>query len=114
MSRSKFGPRTEYCENQCGRRLTDPLELWRQKAMVAHILPKAIFPSVVIHPLNRWFACLQCHHDYDDKGWLYAETMPVWTVCLERYEQFMTALKVGEHRHLPESLRTLLDNSLTL
>lgn len=107
----QFQQRTEFCENCRKVRLTDPQELWRQKAMVAHILPKKLFPSVATHPLNRWFGDLQCHTDFD-RGWGHAMQMPVWDLCVERYTQFMTLISVGEHRHLPEPLRQLLDKSL--
>lgn len=114
--RLQFEQRTEFCENGCGKRLTDPLELWRQKAMVCHILPKneeAGFPSVALHPDNRWFGCWDCHTQYD-RSWADAIRMPVWQTCVERFVKFMHAISVGEHRRLPEPLRDIIDASFGL
>lgn len=54
------------CE-ECGKPLVFS-QSWMIKAAIAHILPKAIFETVRIHPQNRWFGCLDCHTDYDNRG----------------------------------------------
>ncbi len=60
------------CENGCGARL-QAITLTKAKFMICHIVPKEHFKSVMVHPLNRWFGCWQCHHDYDS-SWASAAT----------------------------------------
>lgn len=96
------------CENGCRHKLVAK-ETWRLKAFVCHILPKKTFESVMLHPLNRWFGCLDCHHNYDDKGWSYAVTMKVWPVVAERFTQFMNHIKDTELRKLPDCFRVLME-----
>jgi hypothetical protein len=103
--------RPKYCENRCGNKLIGQ-ETWRLKAFVCHIVPKKTFKSVMLHPLNRWFGCLDCHHDYDDKGWTHAVTMPVWPVCVERFKEFMTLISDTEVRKLPVPLLEILNATL--
>lgn len=100
--------RPAYCENGCGNRLIGQ-ETWRLKAMVCHIVPKRDFKSVMLHPLNRWFGCLECHHDYDDKGWTHAVTMKVWPVCVTRFKEFMQLISATEVRKLPVPLLEILN-----
>lgn len=101
---------TEFCENQCGKRLFAQ-ETWKIKALICHIVPKRHFRSVMVHPLNRWFGCHDCHHNYDDKGWSYAVTMPVWQVCVERFTQFMRMIKDGELQYLPDAFRVIIEEN---
>jgi hypothetical protein len=100
-----------YCENRCGKKLIAS-ETWRLKAFICHIVPKRDFKSVLVHPANRWFGCLDCHHDYDDKGWTFAVTMPVWPVVTERFKQFMTLIKDTEMTKLPDVFRLILEENL--
>lgn len=51
---------------------------WMVKAAIAHILPKAIFESIAIHPQNRWFGCLTCHADYDNRGEAFVVKMKIY------------------------------------
>lgn len=105
--RTQIQQRPERCENGCNRKLV-ATEDWRLKAMVCHIVPKRIFESVMVHPLNRWFGCHDCHTLYD-RSWHDAIQMPVWPLCVERFQQFMHLLKIGELKSLPEPLRQLVD-----
>lgn len=102
--------RPRYCENKCGNQLL-ARETWRLKAFVCHIVPKRDFKSVLVHPLNRWFGCLDCHHDYDDKGWTHAVTMKVWPVILDRFKQFMHLIKDTELASLPDVFRLVLEEN---
>jgi hypothetical protein len=96
------------CEN-CGKRLPrGDASNWAVRACICHIIPKRHFESVMIHPLNVWYGCQQCHHDYDDKGWTFAVTMRVWPVVVDRFKQFMELIKDTELRHLPDALRILM------
>lgn len=79
-----------------------------KKAHVAHIIPKRHFKSVQAQPLNRWFGCIDCHTDYDNKGWSYAVTMAVWPKVVERFQAFMDKIKPGELKHLPAALADVL------
>jgi hypothetical protein len=97
----------EFCENKCGKKLFAQ-DTWRIKALICHIVPKRHFHSVMVHPANRWFGCHDCHHDYDDKGWSHAVTMPVWQVCAERFQEFMHFIKESELQYLPDAFRILL------
>lgn len=102
--------RPEYCEEPgCNKRLIARVDMLH--FFVCHIVPKNTFPSVATHPLNRWFGCIDHHNKYD-RSWDDAQKMGVWDVCIERFQQFMQAIVVGEHRHLPDSLRAILDASL--
>jgi ssDNA-binding Zn-finger/Zn-ribbon topoisomerase 1 len=94
------------CEN-CGTHL-HAKTLREAKFFICHIVPKKHFKSVMVHPLNRWFGCWQCHSDYD-RTWTKAVTMTVWpTVCI-RFNEFMSLIKDTELRHLPDALRVLHD-----
>lgn len=93
------------CEN-CGGRIV--FTAAGKRSHVCHIIPKRDFESVMVHPLNRWFGCLTCHHDYDDKGWSHAVTMPVWPTCVERFQKFMHLIADVELRKLPDAFRVLI------
>lgn len=105
--REQASQRPKYCENQCGHLLVG-VATWQLKSQVCHILEKRHFKSVIVHPLNRWFGCLDCHTEYDTQGWAHARTMKVWPVCVERYQQFMHLIKDTELRFLPPELREML------
>lgn len=96
------------CEN-CGGKITTGGA--PRSAAVAHILPKRHFKSVMIHPQNRWFGCIICHTDYDNKGWSHAVTMKVWPVCVERFREFMTLIKDTELRYLPNAFMDVLHSA---
>lgn len=96
------------CENCDGRIITTAA--WPKSAAVCHILPKRIFKSVMVHPMNRWFGCINCHGDYDNKGWTFAVTMKVWPVCVERFREFMVLIKDTELRYLPNPLMEILSS----
>lgn len=95
-----------FCEN-CGKRII--FTAAGKKAHICHILPKRLFESVMVHPENRWFGCINCHGDYDNKGWSFAVTMKVWPICLERFQRFMMLIKDTELRHLPAPFMELRD-----
>lgn len=77
-------------------------------AIVAHILPKSKTsgcPSVALHPLNKWYACGDCHTNYDTKGADFVQTMPVFPILKARVAQFYDEIAPGERRRVPEYLR---------
>lgn len=96
------------CEN-CGNKIITTAA-WPKSSAVCHIIPKRHFKSVMLYPANRWFGCINCHGDYDNKGWSFAVTMPVWPVCCERFREFMTLIKDTELRYLPNPLMEILNS----
>ena len=98
-----------HCEN-CGVTLSTATD-WLRRSAVAHIIPKRTFDSVARHPKNRWFACTQCHTDYDNKGWGHAQEMKVWPLVLERFELFKDDIKDTEWSFLLDVLRSKIDEN---
>lgn len=94
------------CEN-CGNPLAGTKAI-NPAAIVAHILPKSKTsgcPSVALHPLNKWFACGDCHTDYDNKGAAYVQSMPIFSVLKERVALFYDEIEPNEKRKVPEYFR---------
>ncbi len=75
---------------------------WQRKAAVCHILPKAIFLSVATHPQNRWFGCLPCHTDFDNRGADYVTGMKMFETIKERVQVLIPLLTHDELRRVPE------------
>ena len=75
---------------------------WMRRAAVAHILGKAQFPSIATHPQNRWFGCLTCHTDYDNRGSQYVVTMKIFAEIRERIQPLLHLLTKEERRKVPE------------
>lgn len=93
------------CENCKGKIITTAA--WPPSAAVAHIVPKKHFKSVQFHELNRWFGCIICHTDYDQKGSDHAVKMAVWPIVVKRFQKFMDLIDDKELKHLPKALRDL-------
>lgn len=98
---SKILPAT--CEN-CGDKLPRHIPFLVRSA-ICHIVPKRFFKSVQTNPLNVWFGCMKCHHDYDDRGWSFARQMKVWPLVVKRFLQFKDQIDVTEYKHLPDELK---------
>lgn len=86
---------------ECGRGLQYDLnsgEIWIQRRVIAHALPKGLMPSVGAHPKNWMPLCWQHHNDYDHT-WDKAKSMKVWPVA----EKIIESLKpfVLEKKYLP-------------
>jgi hypothetical protein len=94
------------CEN-CKNRIV--FTAAGRAAHVCHILPKKHFKSVQTDPVNVWYGCIDCHTNYDQKGWAFAETMPIWPVILERFKAIMHKILPGEVKKLPPVLREVYD-----
>lgn len=86
------------CEN-CGDYL-NPYAPWSARAYIAHIVPKRHFESVMVHPLNRIFLCIDCHANYDN--WLSkdVELMKCWPIVVNRFNSFKSMISVDEIKHL--------------
>lgn len=86
------------CEN-CGKPIYVPKNLapW---SCVAHIVRKSTVPSVKMHPLNRWFACMQCHHMFDNWAVEKVMLMPVIAICKDRFNQFVNEINPSELKYV--------------
>ncbi len=94
------------CEN-CGNPLGGTKSI-NPAAIVAHILPKSEksgCPSVALHPLNKWYACGDCHTDYDNKGAAYVKSMPIFPVLVARVALFYDEIEDKERRRVPVYFR---------
>lgn len=99
-SQLKYNP--EFCE-ECGISLRASKAI-NPRSVIAHILPKrkSCFPSVATNSDNRLFLCVNCHSDYDNKGWEYVATMNVFELAKERLALFVDCLTEFEKQKLPE------------
>lgn len=89
------------CQN-CGVSIMNDLcsnEIWVQRRVLAHIIPKSKFISVSDHIFNCLFMCWQCH-SYYDSSWSKAVNMPIFKLAIERYNQFKD-LVTESKSHLP-------------
>lgn len=90
------------CEN-CGGSLAGTIAI-NPAAVVAHILAKSEksgCPSVALHPLNKFYACGDCHTNYDTKGAEFVQSMPIFPVLKERVAQFYDEIEPAERRRVP-------------
>lgn len=92
----------EFCE-ECGVSLRASKAI-NPRSIIAHILPKrkSCFPSVATHSDNRLFLCVDCHSNYDNKGWEYVATMKIFNLVKERLALFVDCLTEFELNKLPE------------
>lgn len=96
----------QFCEN-CGADLSGTKAI-NPAAIVAHIIEKnetSGCPSVALHPLNRWFACGDCHTHYDRKGADFVQKMPIFPELVERVKRFYFQIDPKERRRVPEYFR---------
>ncbi len=71
------------CEN-CNKKIYIPSSL-SPRTQIAHILPKSKFPSVAENDDNFFYACWQCHTDYDNGN---AILMPIKAIARRRFRKF--------------------------
>lgn len=94
------------CEN-CGKSLAGTKAI-NPAAIVAHIVPKSEkqgCPSVALHPSNRWYACGDCHTNYDNKGAAFVQAMPIFPTLVERVKLFYDEIEPAERRRVPAYFR---------
>jgi hypothetical protein len=94
------------CEN-CGKSLAGTKAI-SPSAIVCHILPKSEktgFPSVALHPMNKWYGCGDCHTDYDNKGAEFVQSMPIFPALVERVAIFYNQIAPAEQRRVPAYFR---------
>ncbi|MBB6236506.1 hypothetical protein HDC90_001118 [Pedobacter sp. AK013] len=90
----------QYCEN-CEQPLIAWAK-WNLGAFIAHIIPKRDFESVIVHPLNRLFLCIDCHTNYDRATSAEIKEMKCWPVALARFNHFKKQIN-------PEEISALQD-----
>lgn len=93
------------CEN-CGRSLA-PTIAFHLRAHIAHIVPKTEqggCPSVGTHPMNRWFACRDCHDIYDKQPAEIVATMAIIPIVKKRLRLFVKEIAPAEQRKVPKFL----------
>jgi hypothetical protein len=96
----------KHCEN-CGAPLAGTKSI-NPSAIVAHILPKSKktgCPSVALHPLNKFYACGDCHTDYDNARAKDVQNMPIFPVLVERVAAFYDDIAPEERRRVPAHFR---------
>lgn len=96
------------CEN-CGNPLGPTIAL-HPRGHICHIVPKKLFESVMWHPWNRWFGCIDCHTLFD-RSWSRAQLLNIWPTCVERFKKFMHQIAPEERKSLPDPLRKILDDA---
>lgn len=79
-----------HCEN-CNEYLS-PYAPWSSRAYIAHILPKRNFESVMVHPLNRLFLCIDCHTKFDNSLSREIVQMKCWPLAVERFNCFKSLI----------------------
>lgn len=103
---SQFMTAPSCCEN-CGQPLRHTIQMLGHRAVICHIVPKRPkggCPSVALHPMNRWFGCIDCHSDYDNKGSGHVLTMPILSIVRERFQQFKNDIAPAEQKNIPSFL----------
>lgn len=95
---------TGICVNCGGKTCKDSDDYF--KFSNAHILPKAYFPSVKLHPLNNLELCYfgnGCHPQMDNKL-LDLTEMACWDLIVTRFVAMYPSIAINERRRIPQSL----------
>lgn len=80
---------------------------WGAKSYIAHILPKRHFESVMVHPLNRMFLCIQCHTNLDNWPANKVKNMSIFPLMVQRFVSFSHMTHKDELLYLPAHLEDL-------
>ena len=94
---------TGRCQNCMGKTEMDGRHY---KCSIAHILPKAYFPSVATHPLNWLELCFygkSCHTNMDNKM-LDLTEMSCWDDIVTKFCAIYPSIAPKERRRIPEIL----------
>lgn len=115
--KGKMGKSQAICEN-CKKfavwmKKPEYKKIWHSSQ--AHVLPKALFPSVATHPCNHMvlfpgFSQVCNCHDLYDQSWESAMEMKVWPTALERIVMMFPNLTEEEVRRLPEPVKNYINN----
>lgn len=71
----------------------------------AHILPKALFPSVALHPDNCMELGATCGCHSRSETWSNAVKMKVWPEMVRKFKIIYPSIALDERRYIPEVLR---------
>lgn len=94
---------TGRCQNCMGKTEKDGRHY---KCSIAHILPKAYFPSVATHPSNFLELCFygkSCHTNMDNKM-LDLTEMACWDDIVTKFCAMYPSIAIKERRRIPEIL----------
>jgi hypothetical protein len=97
----------------CGGKTCRDDDQWF-RASLAHILPKAYFPSVSTHPLNWIELCFwgnSCHTNMDNKV-LDMTEMACWDTIVTRFQAMYPSIAPKERRRIPEILMQYIEIDL--
>lgn len=101
---------TGFCWN-CGRP-SSKYNDYEYRCSAAHILPKKLFRSVELHPLNRLELCFwgegSCHTNYDNKT-LDLTEMNCYDTIIERFLKIYPHIAPHERKNIPQVLLHYLD-----
>jgi hypothetical protein len=106
------GEMTGACLHCSGKSCKDDDKLFKHS--IAHILPKAIFPSVANHPANWIELCFfvnSCHTKMDAKI-LDMTEMNCWNLIVERFQEMYPYIASKERKHIPQILRQYIEVDL--
>lgn len=95
---------TGKCMHCGGKTCKDDGKLFRNS--ICHILPKSIFKSVALHPLNQVELCFwapSCHTNMDN-GLLMPYDMNCWSIIVERFRIIYPDIAESERKYLPDYL----------
>lgn len=101
-----------YCAN-CGKPSCKNDDKY-YKHSIAHILPKAYFPSVATHPSNWIELCFwgnSCHTNMDNKT-LDLSEMACWDVIVKRFQEIYPSISKNERRRIPSILLQYIGTDL--
>lgn len=94
-----------YCE-ECGEYI-NRFAPWTARAYIAHIVPKRYFESVMVHPDNRMFYCIDCHTKFDNCLSEEVKQMKSYPLILKRFKLFAKDIDLKEIEHLRPFLQDI-------
>jgi hypothetical protein len=95
---------TGFCAHCGGRSCKRNDQYW--KFSIAHILPKAVFKSVAIHPKNYIELCFfnnSCHTNFDNKT-LDIMDLNCFDTVIQRFVAMYPSIDPKERRYIPDVL----------
>jgi hypothetical protein len=103
---------TGICQHCGGKSCKDDDKLYKHS--IAHILPKALFPSVAHHPSNWIELCFfgsSCHTNMDS-GILDMTEMNCWDTIVTRFQEIYTYVDQKEKKKIPDVLKQYIEVDL--
>lgn len=97
----------------CGDKTTKDSDKY-YKSAVAHILPKALFPSVATHPLNYIELCFwnkSCHTNFDNHT-LDITDLNCFDEVIEKFIAMYPSIAPKERRRIPQALMNYIHTDI--